>query len=190
MAATYTSNSTIEQLIEGCKKQDRLAQQYMYQRLFSQMLGVAMRYTNNRDDAEMNINMAFLKVFQNIHTYANQAPFPAWVYRIVVHTSIDELRKNLRIKYLSFADFPLDGVTDNTGLENLRAEDIYKCIQKLEPTTRAVFSLYEIDGYKHAEVSEMLGIAENTSKWYLAKAKRELKSLITSDFGEQKAYIK
>ena len=49
----YTPNSSIEVLVEGCKAQDRLAQQYLYKRLFSQMLGVAMRYTKNRDDAEI-----------------------------------------------------------------------------------------------------------------------------------------
>jgi RNA polymerase sigma factor (sigma-70 family) len=181
--AIYNSNSTIELLVEGCKKNDRLAQQYLYQRLFSSMLGVAMRYANNRDDAEASLNIAFLKVFQSIHNYTGPAPFPHWVYRIVVHTSIDELRKTLRIKYLSFADFPIEGSADNSGLEKLGAEDIYACIQKLEPTTRTVFSLYEIEGYKHTEVAEMVGIAENTSKWYLAKAKKELKSIIEDQYG-------
>ncbi len=181
--AAYTPNSPIESLVEGCKKQDRLAQQYLYKRLYSQMLGVAMRYANNRDDGESNLNMAFMKVFQNIHNYAGPAPFPHWVYRIVVHTSIDELRKSLRIKYLSFADFAIEGSTINTGIEQLGAEDIYRCIGQLEPTTRAVFSLYEVDGYKHAEVADMLGIAENTSKWYLAKAKKELRVIVETQYG-------
>lgn len=186
----YTPNSSIEALVEGCKAQDRLAQQYLYKRLFSQMLGVAMRYAKNRNDAESNLNMAFLKVFQSINNYVGPAPFPHWVYRIVVHTSIDELRKTLRIKYLSFADFPLEGSTHNNGLEQLGAEDIYKCIQQLEPTTRSVFSLYEVEGYKHAEVAEQLGIAENTSKWYLAKAKKELKTIIEGQYGVQEEFLK
>ena len=186
----YTPNSPIEVLVEGCKTQDRLAQQYLYKRLFSQMLGVAMRYTKNRDDAESTLNIAFLKVFQSIHNYAGSAPFPHWVYRIVVHTSIDELRKTLRIRYLSFADFPLEGSTHNSGLEQLGADDIYKCIQQLETTTRSVFSLYEVEGYKHAEVAEQLGIAENTSKWYLAKAKKELKVIIESQYGVQEEFLK
>ncbi len=186
----YTPNSSIETLVEGCKAQDRLAQQYLYKRLFSQMLGVAMRYTKNRADAEETLNIAFLKVFQSIHNYTGVAPFPHWVYRIVVHTSIDELRKTLRIKYLSFADFALEGSTHNNGLEQLGADDIYKCIQQLEVTTRAVFSLYEIEGYKHGEVAEQLGIAENTSKWYLAKAKKELKVIIESQYGVQEEFLK
>jgi RNA polymerase sigma factor (sigma-70 family) len=187
--AAYTPDSSIEILVEGCKKQDRLAQQYLYKRLFSQMLGVAMRYANNRDDAEAILNMAFLKVFQSIDNYTGPAPFPHWVYRIVVHTSIDELRKTLRIKYLSFADFALEGSTSNSGLEQLGTEDIYRCIQQLEPTTRAVFSLYEVEGYKHAEVADTLGIAENTSKWYLAKAKKELKVIIENQYGVQEQRI-
>jgi RNA polymerase sigma-70 factor (ECF subfamily) len=154
------------------------------------MLGVAMRYASSREDAESILNIAFLKVFQSIHTYAATAPFEHWVYRIVMFTGIDEVRKVLKIKYMESAEHLPEGETGNTGLEDLQVNDIYACIQKLDPTSRSVFSMFEIDGYKHAEIAETLGITESSSRWYLAKAKKALQEMIIAlnqnSFSEEK----
>jgi RNA polymerase sigma factor (sigma-70 family) len=175
----YTFQDSVEHLVEGCRQNDRLAQQYLYRKLYGKMLGVAMRYAKSREDAESILNIAFLKVFQNIHSYSAAAPFEHWVYRVVVFTGIDEVRKVLKIKYMESAEHLPEGEIGNSGLENLEVDDIYKCIQQLEPTSRSVFSLYEIDGYKHAEIAEMLEITESSSRWYLAKAKKALQAMIT-----------
>ncbi len=174
----FSLQDSIERLVDGCKQNDRLAQQYVYRKLYGRMIGVAMRYSNNREDAESILNLAFLKVFQSIESYAGTAPFEHWVYRIVVFTGIDEVRKVLKIKYIESAEHLPEGETGNSGLEELQASDIYACIQRLDPTSRSVFSLFEIDGYKHAEIGEMLGITESSSRWYLAKAKKALQVMI------------
>ena len=174
----FSLQDSIEKLVEGCRQNDRLAQQYVYRKLYGRMLGVAMRYANNREDAESILNMAFLKVFQSINSYAGTAPFEHWVYRIVVFSGIDEVRKVMKIKYMESAEHLPEGEIGNSGLEDLQVSDIYACIQRLEPTSRSVFSLFEIDGYKHAEIAEMLGITESSSRWYLAKAKKALQVMI------------
>lgn len=183
--ARYTFQDSIEHLVEGCRQNDRLAQQYIFRKLYGKMLGVAMRYSNSREDAEAILNIAFLKVFQNIHTYSAAAPFEHWVYRIVVFTGIDEVRKVLKIKYMESAEHLPEGEVGNSGLENLEVNDIYNCIQQLEPTSRSVFSLYEIEGYKHAEIAEMLEITESSSRWYLAKAKKALQEMITEMYNKK-----
>lgn len=172
--------SSVETLIEGCKEQNRLAQQYLYKHLYKRLIGVAGRYTRNRDEAESIFNLALLKVFQSIDVYVAKAPFEAWVYRIIVNTAIDEMRRNVKVRHITYEPAETDGTDGNTGLENLEVEDIFRCIQKLDPATRTVFSLYEIEGFKHAEIGDMMGITENTSKWYLAKAKRELRGILAA----------
>ena len=174
----YSLQDSIEHLVEGCRQNDRLAQQYIYKKLYGRMLGVAMRYANSREDAESILNIAFLKVFQSIQSYSATAPFEHWVYRIVMFTGIDEVRKVLKIKYMESAEHLPEGETGNTGLEDLQVNDIYACIQKLEPTSRSVFSLFEIEGYKHAEIADLLGVTESSSRWYLAKAKKALQIMI------------
>lgn len=174
----YTMQHTIDELVEGCRKNDRLAQQYLYKKLYGKMLSVAMRYAKSREDADAVLNMAFLKVFQSIHTYSAAAPFEHWVYKIIVFTGIDEVRKSMKVKYIESAEYLPEGETGNTGLENLHIEDIYACIQQLDTTSRAVFSMFEIDGYKHSEIAEILEITESSSRWYLAKAKKTLQQLV------------
>lgn len=175
----YSSQSSVETLIEGCIQQQRLAQQYMYKHLYRRLIGVAARYTTNREDAEAVLNLALLKMFQTIHVYESRAPFEAWVYRIVVNTAIDELRRGMKVRHIVYEPTENAGSEGNSGLENLEVEDILRCVQQLDQVTRTVFSLYEIEGFKHQEVGEMLGITESTSKWYLAKAKKELRGIIT-----------
>lgn len=181
----YTLQDSIEHLVEGCRQRDRLAQQYIYKRLYGKLLGVAMRYANNREDAESILNLAFLKAFQSIDTYTSAAPFEHWAYRIVMFTGIDEVRKIMKIKHVEMVEQLPEGDVSNTGLDTLALDDIYACIQRLDPTTRSVFSLFEIDGYKHAEIADMLEITESASRWYLSKAKRLLQGMITERYGIQ-----
>ena len=67
-----------------------------------------------------------------------------------------------------------DQSMDAEIIDRLFAEDLFRAIQQLPATMRAVFSLYVVDGYKHREIGEMLNININTSKWHLAEARKLL----------------
>ena len=73
----YNAQSTLEELIAGCIKQNRMAQKYMYKRFYGGLFGVAIRYTKNREEAQEVLNTAFVKVFKSIHTYRPTGSFPA-----------------------------------------------------------------------------------------------------------------
>lgn len=60
--------------------------------------------------------------------------------------------------------------------QNLAAEDIFRYVQQLPDHLRVVFSLYVIDGYKHEEIANLLGITVSNSKWRLSKARETLQS--------------
>ena len=171
----YTQKSTDKVLVDGCKKGDRLAQKYLYQRYYGKMLGISMRYTGHRSEAEDVLNRAFLKVFQSIDKYIPKGQLGGWIARIVFNTSIDYVRS--RVKYQEVMDFNIekDKTIEAEAIEQLYAGDLYKIIQQLPENTRAVFSLYVVDGYKHREIAEMLKISTNTSKWHLANGKKILK---------------
>lgn len=63
---------------------------------------------------------------------------------------------------------------DTDTIEHLTAEEIFKLIESLPAGYRTVFNLYEIEGYPHAEIAQMLGISAGTSKSQLSKAKNML----------------
>lgn len=174
----YHPQSTDEELRQGCIERHPLAQEYLYRRYFGRLLGTAMRYSSDRETAVGVLNQAFLKIFNSLEQYNNTGSFAGWMAKIVLHTAIDHARS--QITYRKTMDFstPADRVVTNEAPGLLEAEDLYRLVQQLPPATRTVFSLYVVDGYKHREIADMLGIDEGTSKWHLAHARRELQTLI------------
>lgn len=164
-------------LIKGCRAENRLAQKALYQKYYGKMLNIPMRYTRSQNEAIDVLNRAFLKVFQNIKKY-KEGSLSGWIATIVLNTSIDYVRQ--QNKYRQVMDFEVEKEDsfDPEIIENLYAEDLFNLIQELPTNARAVFSLSVIEGFKHREIAEKLGISVGTSKWYLAEAKKELKKKI------------
>lgn len=174
----YHEHSTDEALREGCIQQHRLAQEYLYRRYFGRLMGIAMRYTGNREEATDVLNQAFLKIFNSLGQYEDKGSFLGWMAKIVFHTAIDQLRRQINYKKtVNFSAIADQSVEDEVS-SRLAAEDLFRLVQKLPPATRTVFSLYVLDGYKHREIAEMLGIDEGTSKWHLSAARQELQKMI------------
>ncbi len=174
----YHVKSTDEELRQGCLEQHRLAQQYLYQRYFGRFLGIAMRYTNNREDATDVLNQAFLKIFNNLHQYQETGPFGGWMAKIVLHTAIDHARQMSTYRKVINFSIEADQSVESDISGQLDVEDLYRLIQKVTPASRTVFSLYVVEGYKHHEIADMLGITVGTSKWHLSNARMEMKKQV------------
>jgi RNA polymerase sigma factor (sigma-70 family) len=175
----YSTHNTDQQLLEGCQEGNLLAQRYLYERYGGRMLAIAMRYTSNREEAVEVLNTAFFKIFKSINNYQPIDTLSAWMAKIVFHTSIDHIRQVIKYRNTVFYnEFLPENPTENDALNDLAVEEIYALIQELPPATKAVFSLYVIDGYKHQEIATMLNISEGTSKWHLAEARKVLKQRI------------
>lgn len=174
----FTPQSTDAELVAGCRQQHRLAQRYLYQRYYGKMLGICMRYTSAREEADDVLNRAFLKIFQHISEYREQGSLSGWMATLTLRTAIDYVRSTVKYRQVMAFDNDHDLPLDADALENLFAEDLYRLIHKLPKASRAVFSLNVVEGYTHLEIAEMLGINVNTSKWHLAEAKKQLRAWI------------
>ncbi len=174
----YNKNSNEADLIEGCRRQDRTAQRLLYTRLYGRMSVICLRYTADKEEAQDVLNRSFLKVFEKVKDYKPTGSFTGWVAKIVFHSAIDYVRSKTR--YRKAMDFESEKETEipPTALDNLTAEDLYAAVQKLNDDTRAVFSLYVLDGYKHREIAELLDININTSKWHLAQGKKQMREML------------
>jgi DNA-directed RNA polymerase specialized sigma24 family protein len=71
--------------------------------------------------------------------------------------------------------------------ENLAAQDILGLLAMLPTGYRTVFNLYVIEGYKHREIGEILGISINTSKSQLILAKKRLRELVEKNYPDSYA---
>ncbi|AXG69779.1 ECF RNA polymerase sigma factor SigE [Kordia sp. SMS9] len=167
------------QLIKRAKRNDRKAQQVLYAQHAPKMLSVCRYYIANLHDAEEVMLSGFFKVFTQLKTYKNKGSFEGWIRRIMIRESISFLRKR---KLLVAVD-EIENYTEITECEvnvNAGVEEIQKAIDALPKGYKIVFNLYEIEGYKHQEIAEMLNISVSTSKTQLFKAKKTLQTQLRS----------
>lgn len=165
-------------IVEACRANDRLAQKELYQHFYGYSMSVAFRYVTDREDAVEILNTSFLKVFKNIGSYDLDKPFKPWIRRILINSAIDHLRIRKRIVEEGDIERVQEPNIDEGITGQLAYEEILKLIQQLSPSYRAVFNLFVIEGYKHEEISEMLGISVGTSKSNLFKAKAHLRDAL------------
>jgi RNA polymerase sigma-70 factor (ECF subfamily) len=165
------------ELIERCRLQDAKAQRYLYDRFAPKMLGVCRRYISTREDAEDVLGEAMFKVFDNIESFQSVGSFEGWIRRIVVNEALMFLRKK-RLLTVDTDGSELNSIEHSTPLsieQDLAAQDILRLLDRLPTGYRTVFNLFVIEGYKHIEIAEILGISINTSKSQLILAKDRMR---------------
>jgi RNA polymerase sigma factor (sigma-70 family) len=162
-----------QQIIEGCAKHDRKAQQLLYDKYSRFLLGVCVRYASDKAEAEDILQDSFLKIFFNIKDYSGTGSFIGWLRKVTVNTAITNYHKNLKYRYhIEIEEF----VSVETGVESFEedyftSDELYKVLNDLPAGYRMVFNLYAVEGYKHKEIAKMLGIDTNTSKSQYSRAK-------------------
>lgn len=170
---------TEQELIEGCKSNNRLAQKVLYERFSAKMFGVCRRYVKTIENTEEVLMMAFCKIFKKIDSFSGKGSFEGWIRRIMVNEALMFLRKKYRFnEHADVTEIPVKAVEVSIE-DELAAQDILKLLEQLPVGYRTVFNLYVIEGFKHREIAEQLGISINTSKSQLILAKKKLRMLIT-----------
>src|SRR5512145_2746590 len=88
-----------QQIIDGCAKHNRKAQQVLYDQYSRFLLGVCMRYANDRSEAEDILQESFLKIFFSIKDFTGSGSFKGWLRKVAVNTAITHYHKNLKFRY-------------------------------------------------------------------------------------------
>lgn len=181
MEKSITENELIEllskdQLYLGDKFRIRF-----YKHYWGYLMGVALRYISDHDAACMIVNDSFMKIFTNLHLFKciDQAnigkTLKGWIAKITARTALNEIRKlKVQNRYEQLSE-ERDSNLYITSSDTLHEENVLRLINNLPPIYRNVFMLYEIEGFNHDEISEMLGIAPSSSRVYLTRAKEKLK---------------
>lgn len=174
----------LEKIVEGCKSNDRDSQQKIYEMLYSKLLPICCRYARNNDEAKDMLQDGFIKVFEKIEHYNAGGSFEGWVRRIIVNTAIDSYRKNKKEVFIEDEsrikdESSWEDIDNESEYSGLSINDIVESMQNLSPAYRTVFNLYVMEGYTHQEIADELGVSIGTSKSNLAKAKMNMKTMLT-----------
>jgi DNA-directed RNA polymerase specialized sigma24 family protein len=154
----------IKKLIRKCQKQDIKAQEQLYRLYAHKLFPVCLKYSSSYQQAEDNLQDAFMMIFDKIAQYQNKGSFEGWMKRITINTALQKYRKQsvfeiVRDDQLKEPEIEIDD-------ETVSVDFLLKIIQELP------------ERFSHKEISELLKISTGTSKSNLARARIILKEKI------------
>ena len=166
----------LKDLIRGCVAKERFSQKKIYELFGPSMLGLCLRYSRNREEAEEVLQDGFLQMFKNMSQFQFRGSFEGWLRRIMINCALQRYRGKLnqhQILSLSEKEYVISPNIDFA--DRLSEKELIELIQTLPAASRMVFNLFVFDGLKHREIAELLNITEGTSKSNLSDARQILK---------------
>jgi len=171
------------ELISRCSEKNVRAQELLYRRYFSFAMSVAIRYTCDEGEAMEIVNDSFMKVLEKTGEFDSTRPFRSWYGRIIVNSAIDTYRKNAKhSSHLQISEIEATEEQEPEIDASLTAGDILQMFSQLPEQFRVTFNLFEIEGYSHNEIGQMLGITASSSRSNLTRAKKMLRELYNKNF--------
>jgi RNA polymerase sigma-70 factor, ECF subfamily len=167
-------------LAAACRSGDLRAYERLYAMHGVRMKNLARNVLGNPVDAEDAVQETFLKVQRSIASFRGQSSFVTWTYRILINTCYDARRSRLRKKEVANDD------SEETPHLEPRAPGAHpslrmaleRALEKLTRHQRDVFLLFEVEGFRHAEIAGMLEITATASKNTLFQAKKNLRQML------------
>ena len=169
-------NQEEKEIIGLAIENNRVAQQKIYVQFSSKMLSVCRQYVKDIHQAEDIMITAFMKVFTNLKNFQHNGSFEGWIRRIMVNECISHIRVQNKVSFIEDENYLEESF--NNIESQFSVDDIQFLIDSLPDGYKIVFNLSAIEGYKHKEISSMLGITEGTSKSQLSHARKMLKEQI------------
>ena len=178
--AVVDATSEDAALAAGCRSGDLRAYDRLYAMHGARMKNLARNVLGSAADAEDAVQETFLKVQRSIASFRGQSSFVTWTYRILINTCYDARRSRLRKKEVANDD------SGETARPEPRAPGAHpslrmaleRALAKLTQHQRDVFLLYEVEGFRHAEIAGMLEMSETASKNTLFQAKKNLRQML------------
>ncbi|MEE8398200.1 MAG: RNA polymerase sigma factor, partial [Desulfobacterales bacterium] len=168
----FKDRAFVENILRKCIMGDTGAMETVYIAYKTPLYNLAYRFTHASSGAEDLLQEIFIKVLQNIHRLKKHGAFDAWIYRIAVNTCISFTRKRKMIDEEYLDERPYS--TGSNGGNHLDILDLKGAVRKLPAKQKAVFILYDMQGFSHREIAEIMKWTEGTSKSQLFKARMKL----------------
>ena len=168
-----------KEIIELSKAGNNKAQYQLYQLYAKAMYNICYRMMNNREEAEDMLQESFSEAFLKLDAFRFDSPFGAWLKRITVNKCINALKKR-KADLVTVENLPEQAIEDESrgDISGLSIERVQQALEHMPEGYRIIFSLYLLEGYDHAEISQIMGISEATSKSQYSRARQRIKEII------------
>ncbi len=142
------------------------------------MLGLTVRYMQDKDEAEDVMQDSFVKIFLNLKSFKNEGSFEGWAKRITVNTALTALKNKKRIYFERNLEIVETIELEQDEQDLLQIPEILSCMKSLPEGYRTIINLALIEEFSHKEIAEKLGITESTSRSQLARARQSLMKML------------
>jgi RNA polymerase sigma-70 factor, ECF subfamily len=130
------------------------------------------QFSAQPDQVEEWVQRAFIKAFEHLPAFDGRSRFSSWLFQLALNEMRMDWRRSRIVSFVAAEEEQAAAVDDPEEFE--WKEMMKSWLNGLDETKRAVFILFEVEGYSHAEIALMLGIGESSSRTLLVRAKRFL----------------
>jgi len=170
--------SDIQDIVNGCLKNDRLSQRKLYDRYASRMYVLCRRYANSNEEAEDMLMEGFMQVYKSLETFKGDSTFYTWIHSVMVNTAISHFRSIRRFRNELLANELDEDVVlgeEETITTAIDARIVVDSLQRMPENYRMVFNLHAIEGYSFAKIGEILGKKEDSMRVVFLRARKWLR---------------
>jgi RNA polymerase sigma-70 factor (ECF subfamily) len=167
---TSNKEMTESQLIARAQAKDKQAFQTLYEMHLSKVYGLCCRLCSDKSQAEDATQEVFIQLWQKIGGFKGDSKFSTWLHRVASNVTISYIRKQ-KGWWQNMMNIDSANIQEQTSEASMYETDLEKWIARLPERARWVFVLHAIEGYRHEQVAETLGMAVGTSKAQFHRAK-------------------
>jgi len=172
----------LHDIIEGCKRNDRISQEKLYRQFYPGLFALCKKFFSDEHDILTSLNNGMMNVFKNIGQFdPAKGELFNWAYTIVRNAALTQLKsKNNEWQNEEITEH-IEQTSQYSPFKELEWKDVYYYLGKLPPSTRAVCTLYYMEGYAIKEIAGQLNLSEGTIKWHLSESRTKLKLLFKNN---------
>jgi len=157
----------------------------IYQSHRTLVQNICRRMLRNPIEAEDVTQDVFMHVFRKIHTFRGESALSTWLYRVTTNLILRRLQQQKSRFASQVETWGENNSQQETGKEDPRLTGLFDrmsletAIDRLPNGCKAAFVLHDVQGYRHREISSILGYSIANSKSQLHKARKRLRTSLT-----------
>lgn len=168
-----------DDLVRRARTGDESAFEALYRAHAGRVHALCLRMTGDPAQARELTQDAFVRAWEKLDTFRGESAFGSWLHRLAVNVVLMDRRLAARRAEDTLPEETGAATPLHAGApRHADRMDLEAAIRALPPMARQVLVLHELEGYEHAEIAGMLGIAEGTSKAHLFRARRILRETL------------
>ncbi len=163
-----------EKIVAELKKGNKNAFRYLYDLNVTKLYRFLRQFSTDHDQVEEWVQNSFIKAYEKIWQFSGNSSFGTWLFRIAINEMKTDMRRMGKYEY----------ITPEAGAEELTAssetdfewrEEMKVILDGIDPAKKTIFILYEVEGYSHSEIADMLDISYAASRTILSRVRGKLK---------------